>query len=1008
MSMVGLSPDAAASQRIPPEQGGQTYAMGFPPRARPHLTFGFGAYGRGEGAQFQAQGGVGVYKDLVNPVMSLVGIMLDGYGGIRRDGQFDGGIQAQIHSPLFRLAAGLDYSFADGQGDFILSLIHPIQRGGIVFDGGEFRASWLPGRGNSFTLGMQVPFGVPRPGRARPAREAVQIRPMSSEPVPEPLGLEELQPVLDEVVGLGSRMADVLVPFIDQGGGSHEESLELFRSHMEDVRTGLAGSPGAEADAPTAHDLVQQYHAAVEEMMAVALDPEDPRPTPRSRRIAELARSAVMDQILVPHNALLGQYRDEKKLGPLVSRARGAFAREVEVEFGLDDAQHARAEWVFERWTTTFEAIRSRQEEDWGDARMTWLPFQLALQAEDHDEQPELDRIVERVTGAAFREGNDVDYILNEEFQGAVFQTLHSARDYHVLWVHDLRGYDSEGNPDEVAYRQVLYGYLAALRERVEAYDETGHLPEYHVFLDQWFYEINGGRLWLELLAAPLEHRVDLPDGFEEWEAALDSAQSALGDAVASSRRLQAEARAFGGDWLENRVRVQVHVTNQPDPTFWSPQILPLVGMPDNILRDHRKIVLWDVTEEDPARGGMILTGMGVGEHYAGAGWEDRAVIVRGPAAVRMKDAARDHLLEQGMVDEEIPWVLRPDLPGPDAAFARVEGDITDIRATQLHNLIGFGTKQVSVAKATLYSLLEPGAVIKAPDSLWNQPLWASLLLGSAMRGVRVLIITPSLENAPAAGWPQMARAYELASRILVAQDLLASNLEASGGLIRIGLYHPGVVVGDIPGRLDRFLGTLEEEPWLADLYDLHPAVTDSLGAVVGELRADGFEPRYLTYDWTEPPKLHIKAQLMASREGWDHLLAQPEWATILAQYFRGRAAHVSEDDSYVDFHELSRELAPTFERLQARFFGNMDPETRSDVEYYLLAGSHNQDYRSMIMDGEVELLISGFGAVVGLEDFLLLPGLSDWIETEEELQALLPRPSNFRRRIARFIRSAL
>jgi hypothetical protein len=188
----------------------------------------------------------------------------------------------------------------------------------------------------------------------------------------------------------------------------------------------------------------------------------------------------------------------------------------------------------------------------------------------------------------------------------------------------------------------------------------------------------------------------------------------------------------------------------------------------------------------------------------------------------------------------------------------------------------------------------------------------------------------------------------------------------------------------------------------------LHPTVTDSLQALSWELRAGGFEPRYLTYDWTEPPKLHIKAQLMASREGWDHLLAQPEWATILAQYFRGRAAHVSNDDSYVDFHELSRELAPAFEDLQSRFFGGMDDGTAAAVEYYLLAGSHNQDYRSMIMDGEVELLISGFGAVVGLEDFLLLPGLSDWVTTEEELQALLPRPSNFRRRIARIIRSAL
>ncbi len=127
-----------------------------------------------------------------------------------------------------------------------------------------------------------------------------------------------------------------------------------------------------------------------------------------------------------------------------------------------------------------------------------------------------------------------------------------------------------------------------------------------------------------------------------------------------------------------------------------------------------------------------------------------------------------------------------------------------------------------------------------------------------------------------------------------------------------------------------------------------------------------------------------------------------------MAAYFRGRAAHVADDDAWIDFHQLSRELEPEFEALEDRFFGSMDEETRSRADYVLFAGSHNQDYRSMIMDGEVELLVSGFGAVIGLEDFLLLPGLSKWIETEEELQALLPRPSSLRRRLARIIRSAL
>jgi len=40
-------------------------------------------------------------------------------------------------------------------------------------------------------------------------------------------------------------------------------------------------------------------------------------------------------------------------------------------------------------------------------------------------------------------------------------------------------------------------------------------------------------------------------------------------------------------------------------------------------------------------------------------------------------------------------------------------------RAMELHNLTGFGDKPINVAKATLYTLMPRGSVIKVPDSLW-------------------------------------------------------------------------------------------------------------------------------------------------------------------------------------------------------------------------------------------------------------------------------------------------
>ena len=77
--------------------------------------------------------------------------------------------------------------------------------------------------------------------------------------------------------------------------------------------------------------------------------------------------------------------------------------------------------------------------------------------------------------------------------------------------------------------------------------------------------------------------------------------------------------------------------------------MIPVLGIPDVLMRDHRKISFYDVTERDPGRGEAIFTGMGIGEHYAGPTWEDRAILVQGPSLVGLKDAARELRSEPGI-----------------------------------------------------------------------------------------------------------------------------------------------------------------------------------------------------------------------------------------------------------------------------------------------------------------------------------------------------------------------
>ncbi len=240
---------------------------------------------------------------------------------------------------------------------------------------------------------------------------------------------------------------------------------------------------------------------------------------------------------------------------------------------------------------------------------------------------------------------------------------------------------------------------------------------------------------------------------------------------------LQAETRQYGDAWLRNRVKVHVNITNRPDPSFWSGGLVSSVfAYPDNVMRDHRKIVFRDVTESDPYRGEALYTGMGVGQQYLGPTWDDRSVKVRGPALLELKRSARDLLLSQGISERELPppFQIKSAAAGSGSAGPpATEDSIWDSRALQLSNGTGYLPKPLNVGKALLYSLMPKGSVIKIPDSLWNSFLYSGLLVGACLRGATVSIVSPSKVNAPSAAAPTLARGWELMSRLLMARDTL-------------------------------------------------------------------------------------------------------------------------------------------------------------------------------------------------------------------------------------------
>jgi hypothetical protein len=498
-------------------------------------------------------------------------------------------------------------------------------------------------------------------------------------------------------------------------------------------------------------------------------------------------------------------------------------------------------------------------------------------------------------------------------------------------------------------------------------------------------------------------------------------AQQRLRDAVESSTLLQLEESQYGGRWLRNYIKVHVNITNQADPSFFSLSVAGTVPVPDNNMRDHRKIAFYDISEEDPFRGLAMFTGMGIGEHYAGANWEDRALMIQGPGALEVKNAARGLLETQGFEPEQIPWVLRP---RPFAADyqqrvdeehrARTPEPLDRIgRAMQLHTETGFFDKPIEVSKAIFYTLMPPGSILQVPDSLWQNYLYASMLAGSSLRGCRVFVVSPALEHAPAGGAANMARAHDLMARLITFENILGEDIEAAGGVLAVGLYAPNQDVGDISGRYRQALAN--RPSWMQRVYPStlknRDAFADRLDSVLVDVGyVNPNDSRELD---SEKPKLHLKANFFASKAGWERLLTRPELANLLLQHAAYSATQAMVDDNasindLPDVRNAPAALKAAWRETIGSMILDCTPEELEEIIYYFTVGSVNLDYRSMVLNAETMIIVSEWQALTGFMDFLLLPGLCEWVDTVDELDALLPAPSTMRRTISNFIRILL
>ncbi|HEU4364114.1 MAG TPA: hypothetical protein VFT13_01480, partial [Candidatus Krumholzibacteria bacterium] len=333
-------------------------------------------------------------------------------------------------------------------------------------------------------------------------------------------------------------------------------------------------------------------------------------------------------------------------------------------------------------------------------------------------------------------------------------------------------------------------------------------------------------------------------------------------------------------------------------------------------------------------------------------------------------------------------------------------------RVIELHNETGFSPKPLNVAKCVLYSLMPPGSVIKVPDSLWQSHFYASLIAGSSLRGCRSLVIAPSLRSAPSPGPHLMARANGLMKRLVVFGNAMDDYIEREGGILKVGLYAPRQGSGDIAGRFQQAVDL--REPWMSRVYHFFDEAMDSVASNAGRYLAEaGYRPPVPSEaDSSASPKLHLKANLFASPRVWDGLMTDLGWSDILRLYVlylaRQQERSQTRDAAVHSIQEVPEELSRKVSEVVNTYYDSLSPEQQNAMVVFFTIGSANMDYRSQVMNGEVMVTIGGASGLAGVVDFILLAGLCEWPSTLEEVDALLPPPGWFMRRLASLVKIAL
>ena len=398
-----------------------------------------------------------------------------------------------------------------------------------------------------------------------------------------------------------------------------------------------------------------------------------------------------------------------------------------------------------------------------------------------------------------------------------------------------------------------------------------------------------------------------------------------------------------------------------------------------------------------------IFSGQGVGEHYLGADWEDRSLKVEGVDLVKLKTATRELFLSQSprYKMKDVPYYLRP-RPYPEnyeAILQDMKERGFNSQLTTVMNKTGYALKNASVLKAALYNLIPKGGTIIAPDPQWNNDFWLGMFAGAALRGVNTYLVGPSAQNTPSDSPILLGALHNSLLRGMVIADQFREELEKSGGSLNIGLFSSPVDATNLSERLRLVVNGFETNVRINQMLPIHPEVLSLLKQIQADLDEEypKIHAPLVVKKEARKPRLHLKTQFFATQSGME-VLKLREWRPVLKRYFEERmrqtTGHPLESAGITPEILQAREYCSGPTLIEA-FERSLSPRDRETAAFFLTVGSHNQDRRSMFLDGETLVGVAGYESLIAMMDMVFLLHSSAWPKDLAEFKKYLPENTN-------------